>query len=78
MDQGNQDKFLSEATRVSFITRQDACNIVRTLDNAVKHRHNDDAVSVDRLCRQLQNEEDNPIIAYKPQGRSRRKIPRPQ
>ena len=28
--------FLSEASRASFITRQDACNIVRSLDNHVR------------------------------------------
>ena len=39
---------------------------MRTL---VKHRHNNDAVSVDRLCKELQNEEDSPTIAYKPQGK---------
>ena len=74
-NQGNRDNFLSEATRVSFITRQDARNIVRTLDSVVKHRHNNDAVSVDRLCKELQNEEDSPIIAYKPQGRAHEKYP---
>ena len=72
----NRDNFLSEATRASFITRQDARNIVRTLDSVVKHRHNNDAVSVDRLCKELQNEEDSPIIAYKPQGRAHEKYPK--
>ena len=66
---------ITEATRASFITRQDARNIVRMLDNIVKHRHNNDAVSLDRLCRELENEEDSPIIAYKPQGRVEEKYP---
>ena len=61
----NQDSFLSEATRASFINRQDARNIIRTV---VNHRHINDAVSVDRLFKELQNEEDSPVIAYKPQG----------
>ena len=38
------------------------------LDHALKHRHNDDAVSVDRLVHELQQEEPSPIIAYKRQG----------
>ena len=74
-NRGNRDNFLFEATRASFITRQDARNIVRTLDSVVKHRHNNNAVSVDRLCKELQNEEDSPIIAYKPQGRAHEKYP---
>ena len=57
MNRENRDNFLTEATRASFITRQDARNIVRMLDNIVKHRHNNDAVSLDRLCRELENEE---------------------
>lgn len=35
----------------------------------MKHRHENDAVSVDRLCRELMREEESVIIAYKPQGR---------
>ena len=70
-NRGNRDNILSEATRA----RQDARNIVRTLDSVVKHRHNNNAASVDRLCKELQNEEDSPIIAYKPQGRAHEKYP---
>ena len=69
MNRENRENFLTEATRASFITRQDARNIARTLDSVVKHRHNNDAVSVDRLVKELENEKDSPIIAYKPQGR---------
>ena len=64
----NRESFLSEASRASFITRQDARNIVRSLDNAVKHRHDNDALSVDRLCRELKAEKECVVIAYKPQG----------
>ena len=45
---------------------QDARNIVRKMENALKHRHSNDALSVDRLVKELQNE--TTIIAYKPQG----------
>ena len=48
---------------------------MRRLDNFIKHRHNNDAVSVDRLCKELQNEDNSPIIAYKPQGRVDEKYP---
>lgn len=63
----NRSDFEEHATRSSFITRQDARNIVRRLENAIKHRHQNDAVSVDRLVSELQQEADNPVIAYKPQ-----------
>ena len=48
---------------------------MRKLDNVVKHRHNNDAVSVDRLCKELLNEKDSPIVAYKPQGREEEHYP---
>ena len=38
-----------EASKATFVTRQDARNIVRTLDKARKSRHEHDAVSVERL-----------------------------
>ena len=63
----NREKFLSEATRATFITRQDARNIVRTMDNALRHRHKNDAISVQRLVGELQKE-DSLVVAYKPQG----------
>lgn len=33
-----------------------------------KHRHTDDAISVDHLVRELDSESPSPVIAYKPQG----------
>ena len=63
----NRSNFEVQATRSSFITRQDARNIVRRFENAIKHRHQNDAVSVDRLVSELQKAEDNPVIAYKSQ-----------
>ena len=59
--------FTESATRATFITRQDIRNIVRKIEDSLKHRHQIDAVSVDRLVKELKLEEDNPIIAYKPQ-----------
>lgn len=65
----NRESFSSEATRATFITRQDARNMVRALENSFKHRHENDALSVDRLVKELSGEKESPIIAYKPQGR---------
>lgn len=63
----NRGDFKGKATRSTFITRQDVRNIVRKFENSIKHRHQNDAMSVDRLVKELQLEEENPIIAYKPQ-----------
>ena len=58
---------LKNRPRSSFITRHDARNIVRRFENVIKHRHHNDAVSVDRLVSELRKGEDNPVIAYKSQ-----------
>ena len=63
----NRSNFEEQATGSSFITRQDARNIVRRFENAIKHRYQNDAVSVDRLVSELRKAEDNPVIAYKSQ-----------
>ena len=42
-----------EASKATFVTRQDARNIVRTLDKARKSRHEHDAVSVERPVQEL-------------------------
>ena len=63
----NRSDFEEHATRSSFITRQDARNITRRFENAIKHRHQNDAVSVDRLVSELRKGEDNPVVAYKSQ-----------
>lgn len=59
--------FTESANRATFITRQDVRNIVRKIEDSLKHQHQIDAVSVDRLVKELMLEEDNPIIAYKSQ-----------
>ena len=38
------------------------------MENALKHRHSNDALSVDRLVKELQEEREPSVIAYKPQG----------
>lgn len=64
----NRDDFKKNATRRHFITRQDCRNVSRKLTDFIKHRHTDDAISVDRLVCELNHESPSPIIAYKPQG----------
>lgn len=63
-----RSKFRQKASRKHFITRQDCRNIVRKLRDFTNHRHSDDAVSVDRIVRELSKENPSPVIAYKPQG----------
>ena len=63
-----REDFMKNASRRHFITRQDCRNVGRKLADFSKHRHTDDAISVDRLIRELNHESPSPIIAYKPQG----------
>ena len=63
-----RSNFLQTAMRRHFITRQDCRNIGRKLENFRRQRHADDAVSVDRLVRELSLESPSPVLAYKPQG----------
>ena len=68
-DLANRTKhFRKCATRKHFITRQDCRNIVRKIKDFSHHRHSDDAVSVDRIVRELNLESPSPVIFYKPQG----------
>ena len=60
--------FLDSARRKHFLTRQDCRNIGRKLKDFSRHRHKDDAVSVDRIVRELRMESPSPVLAYKPQG----------
>ena len=61
-----------EASKATFVTRQDARNIVRTLDKARKSRHENDAVSVKRLVQELR---EKVVIGYKPQGITKEAFP---
>ena len=42
----------------------------------MKHRHENDALSVERLVRELQQEEKSVVIAYKPQGKKDEAFPK--
>ena len=76
VERNHRHHFQANASRATFITRQDARNIIRKLDNALKHRHKDDAISVDRLVQELEQEKPSPIIAYKPQGVKKEAYPK--
>ena len=52
--------------------KQDARNIVRTLDKARKSCHENDAVSVERLVQELG---EKVVIGYKPQGIAKEAFP---
>lgn len=59
----------SETTeRKHFVTRQDVRNITRPIKDFSRHRHAEDAISVDRIVTELMKEEPSPILAYKQQG----------
>ena len=49
-----------------FITRQDLCNITRRIQDFARHRHSEDATSVDRIARELAQEDPSPVLFYKP------------
>ena len=63
-----REEFKESATRKHFITRQDCRNFGRKLKDFSKRRHNDDAISVDRIVMELRQESFSPVLAYKPQG----------
>lgn len=43
-------------------------NACRKLHEFTNHRHIDDAISVDRIVKELQKESPPPVLFYKPQG----------
>ena len=55
--------FIESANWATFITRQDIRNIVRKIEDFLKHWHQIDAVSVHCLVKELKLREENPIIA---------------
>ena len=63
-----RNKFDQLATRKHFITRQDCRNACRKVRDFTNHRHDNDAVSVDRIVKELQLDNPSPVIAYKPRG----------
>ena len=63
------------ATRRHFVTRQDCRNICRKTRDFTNHRHDNDALSVDRIVKELQLEDPSPVIAYKPQGITNEQYP---
>ena len=50
------------------MTRQDCGNACCKICDFTNHRHINDAISVDRIVKELQLENPSPVIAYKSQG----------
>ena len=67
--------FEEMASRRHFVTRQDCHNACRKVRDFRNHRHVNDAVSVDRIVRELKLEKPCPVIAYKPLGSKDKKYP---
>lgn len=63
-----RDDFDEKARKRHLINRQDCRNACRKVKDFKNHRHEDDAISVDRIVKELQQEDPSPIIAYKPVG----------
>ena len=53
--------------RKHLVSKQDCYNKRKKLSSNTS-RHADDAISVNILINELQNEDYNPIVIYKPQG----------
>ena len=70
-----RNTFDERATRKHFITRQDCRNACRKVRDFTNHLHANDAISVDRVVKQLQLEDSSPVIAYKPRGITSEKHP---
>lgn len=71
-----QRKTFSEAAlRRHFVTRQDCRNACRKIRDFANHRHKNDALSVDRIVKELKIEEPCPVIAYKPCGKKDKNYP---
>ena len=54
------------ATRRHFITRQDCRNACRKIRDFTNHRHDNDAVSVDQIVKELELEDPSLVVGYKP------------
>ena len=63
-----RDQYKGKVSRRHFITRQDLRNITRRIQDFVRHRHSEDATSVDRIARELSQEDPSPVLFYKPQN----------
>jgi hypothetical protein len=70
-----REVFNEEVKRKHFITRQDCRNASRKVRNFKYHRHDNDAVSVNRIVAELELENPSPIVAYKPRGSIELKYP---
>ena len=61
-----RENFDEKARKRHFITRQDCRNACRNIKDFKNHWHEDDAISVDRIVKELWLEDPSSVIAYKP------------
>ena len=61
-------EYKNRVSRRHFITRQDLRNITRRIQDFARHRHSEDGTSVDRIARELAEEDPSPVLFYKPQN----------
>lgn len=59
--------FAEAVQRKHFLTRRDLLNLKRKVCHLTTVRHQEDSISVDYLVKELQQEEYNPVLLYKPQ-----------
>ena len=69
-DRTNRDYFDSCATRRLFLTKINIKNIQTKVNDFSIKRHQNDATSVDLIVEELKNEPYNPVLIYRPQGRT--------
>lgn len=62
--------FSAQVQRKHFLTRRDVLNLKRKVCHLTTTRHQEDAVSVNLLVQELQQEEYDPILVYKPQHKT--------
>ena len=61
-----RQEFAQTVSRKHFITKHDVKNIQRSVSDRLIKRHDNDAMSVSILVREIQHEPFNPVLIYKP------------
>lgn len=67
--------FTDSIQRKHFLTRKDLLNLKRKVCHLTSVRHQEDSISVDYLVHELQQEEYNPVLLYKPQHKTEPSLP---
>lgn len=66
-----RDKLGTSYTRIHLLTRKDVTNIEKTYCLKGIQRHQDDATSIHMWVEEMNNQENSPVLLYKPQGQSK-------